>query len=147
MQACEHAGAPMPELRYEQTGLRVIFPFSVDGADIEPEKSSEKILTMIKAEPHISARNMAEKPGLTPGAVEKQIAPLKAGKHLKRFGPAKGGHWEVFEWKSCLKDKRMAISPGLYEQIVTKAIKKGRIGPDWVRRIGDGPSKPIEIKE
>ena len=67
----------MLELRYEQTGLRVIFSFSVDGADIEPEKGSEKILTMIKAEPHISAINMAEKPGLTQGQSKNRLRRLK----------------------------------------------------------------------
>ena len=99
MQACTDAGIPMPELRYEQTGLWMMFPFSADEAKIgsgkSSEKSSEKILTLIKGDPHISARNIAGQLGLTPRAVEKQIAQLKADLRLKRVGPPKGGHWEV----------------------------------------------------
>ena len=73
----------------------MIFPFSADKINIGSEKSSEKILTLIKADPYISARNMGKKLDLTPRAVEKQIAQLKAGKRLKRVGPPKDGHWEV----------------------------------------------------
>ncbi len=52
---------------------------------------------MIKEDPHISARSMAERLGLSSRAVEKQIAQLKADNRLKRIGSAKGGHWEVLD--------------------------------------------------
>ena len=95
MQACKDARVPLPELRYEQTGLWVIFSFFADAMKTGAEKSSEKILALIKGDPNISARKIAEQLDLTPRAVEKQIAQLKAGQRLERVGPAKGGHWEV----------------------------------------------------
>jgi ATP-dependent DNA helicase RecG len=59
------------------------------------EKSSEKILALIKANPTIAAKNIAETIGISPRAVEKTIAKLKKEKQLRRVGPYKGGHWEV----------------------------------------------------
>jgi len=38
---------------------------------------------------------IALKIGISPRAVEKQIAKLKKSGRLRRIGPAKGGHWEV----------------------------------------------------
>ena len=58
------------------------------------EKSSEKILTIIKDNPQVSARNIAKQLGLTSRAVEKQIAKLKAKGSLIRIGAAKGGYWK-----------------------------------------------------
>jgi ATP-dependent DNA helicase RecG len=59
------------------------------------EKSSEKILFLLKAEPKLSAREVANRLEITPRAVEKQIAKLRQEGRLRRIGPAKGGHWEV----------------------------------------------------
>lgn len=43
----------------------------------------------------LTAIVLAERIGITPKAVEKQIAALKAEGRLKRIGPDKGGHWQV----------------------------------------------------
>ena len=59
------------------------------------EKSSEKILSLLKTEPELAARKIALRIGLSPRAVEKQIAKLRQEGGLRRIGPAKGGHWEV----------------------------------------------------
>ncbi len=59
------------------------------------EKSSEKILEILQDRNTASAREIAEVLGLTPRAVEKHIAALKASGRLRRVGPDKGGHWEV----------------------------------------------------
>lgn len=59
------------------------------------EKSSEKILSLLRERNTVSAREIAEVLSLTSRAVEKQIAALKATGRLRRVGPAKGGHWEV----------------------------------------------------
>jgi len=61
------------------------------------EKSSEKILRHLRAEPTLSAKALAEKMGVSSRAVEKQIDLLKKEGHLRRVGSAKGGHWEVLE--------------------------------------------------
>ena len=59
------------------------------------EKSSEKILEIIAANPEISARQIAEMLNLSPRGVEKQVDKLKQQGRLKRIGPDKGGYWEV----------------------------------------------------
>ena len=58
-------------------------------------KSREKILQLLKEHPNYSARKLAEVIGITPKAVEKQIAKLKAEGLIRRDGPDKGGSWAV----------------------------------------------------
>jgi predicted HTH transcriptional regulator len=60
-------------------------------------KSSEKILSLVRIETALSAREIALRLGITPRVVEKQIARLQKDGRLKRAGPAKGGHWHVIE--------------------------------------------------
>jgi len=62
---------------------------------ISSEKSSEKSIRLLCAEPSLSAQEIARIIGISPRAVEKQIARLKKEGLLRRMGPAKGGHWEV----------------------------------------------------
>jgi predicted HTH transcriptional regulator len=61
------------------------------------EKSSEKILAYLSARTKASAREIAKAIGLISRAVEKQIAALKAAGRLRRLGPDKGGHWEIYK--------------------------------------------------
>jgi len=61
------------------------------------EKSSEKIFALLKAEPDLSARVVAERLEITQRAVEKQIANLRRDGRLRRIGPPRGGRWEVLE--------------------------------------------------
>lgn len=70
---------------------------SEKSSEIGSEKSSEKILKLIKENNKISAREIAQSLGITSRAVEKQIASLKITKKLGRIGSAKGGYWEVLE--------------------------------------------------
>jgi ATP-dependent DNA helicase RecG len=58
-------------------------------------ESQKKILGLVRENPYISKRQMAEKLGISETAVDKNIATLKKKGLLKRVGPAKGGHWEV----------------------------------------------------
>jgi len=59
------------------------------------EESSEKILLYLKEEPHLTAKDLAKRLGVTPRAIEKQIAKLRTEGHLRRVGSTKAGHWEV----------------------------------------------------
>ena len=67
---------------------------SVVGQDTS-EKTSEKIILLVKENPSISAKEIAEKLGVSSRAIEMQIAKLKKNNIITRIGPAKGGHWEV----------------------------------------------------
>ena len=66
-----------------------------EGSEKSSEKSSEKILALIKENKSISAREMAQIIGISQRAVEKQLAILRKEKRIKRVGGAKGGHWEI----------------------------------------------------
>ena len=68
---------------------------TVKGSEIGSEKSSEKILIMLKAEPELAAKEIAKRLEISPRAVEKQISKLRKAGLLRRIGPARGGHWEV----------------------------------------------------
>ena len=61
------------------------------------EIGSEKILGLLKANPRLAAREIAGTLGITPRAVEKQIARLRAEGRLLRIGPDRGGSWDVVE--------------------------------------------------
>ncbi len=58
-------------------------------------KSREIILNMLSKDGSLSAASLARRIGISPKAVEKHLANLKAAGRLSRIGPDKGGHWEV----------------------------------------------------
>lgn len=58
-------------------------------------KSREKIIALLSHDNTLSATALAELIGITPKAVEKQIAKMKADGALKRIGPDKGGYWQI----------------------------------------------------
>ena len=58
-------------------------------------KSREKIIALIRKDGTLSAAGIAGIIGITPKAVEKHIARLKAEGIIKRIGPDKGGHWAL----------------------------------------------------
>ena len=60
-----------------------------------PMKSREKIIALLSQDNTLSAAALAERIGITPKAVEKHIAKMKAEGILKRIGPDKGGHWQI----------------------------------------------------
>lgn len=59
------------------------------------QKSREKILALLKQDPSFTTRKLAEAIGITPKAIEKQLAKLKAEGLIERDGPDKGGKWKV----------------------------------------------------
>lgn len=61
------------------------------------EKTSEIILSTIRKNPKISARELSEILGISSRAVEKHISKLKANGVLKRIGHERTGHWEVID--------------------------------------------------
>ncbi|MEQ8152813.1 MAG: HTH domain-containing protein, partial [Smithellaceae bacterium] len=72
-----------------------ITPKTVMISEKTSEKTSEKIMGIIRTNKTVSARQLAEILGLTQRAIEHQIALLRQKGFLKRIGPAKGGYWEI----------------------------------------------------
>jgi ATP-dependent DNA helicase RecG len=64
-------------------------------SEISSEKSSEKILELLRLDPGSSAREVADTIGITQRAVEKQLSKLRDEGRIRRVGPDKGGRWEV----------------------------------------------------
>lgn len=59
------------------------------------QKSSQKILELIRKNPQITTIEMAEILSISRRAIAKQIASLKAENKLRRIGADNGGHWEI----------------------------------------------------
>lgn len=60
-------------------------------------KTSEKILALIQAAPHITIPELASEIGITSRSVERNIQKLKEEKLLKRIGSDKGGSWVIID--------------------------------------------------
>jgi ATP-dependent DNA helicase RecG len=50
---------------------------------------------MLKTNPGLTARELANVLGISQRAVEKQIYKLRQANRIRRIGPDKGGYWEV----------------------------------------------------
>ncbi|MEI6715419.1 MAG: ATP-binding protein [Verrucomicrobiota bacterium] len=109
--ACVAHGIAAPEFDSSMSGVMVTFRASTVYLDlirgtkneqVEPkttqkssEKSSEKIIAIIRRDPTIAAQHIANQLGLTSRAIEKHLSKLKAEGRIHRVGPDKGGHWEI----------------------------------------------------
>jgi ATP-dependent DNA helicase RecG len=58
-------------------------------------KASDKIISLIAANTHITVRELARQTGLTVRGVEWNLQKLRKDGKLKRIGGRKAGHWEV----------------------------------------------------
>ncbi len=63
----------------------------------EINESQRSILFLVQTNPSISKTELAEKIGINPSAVQKNLSTLKKKGFLRRVGPARGGHWEIIE--------------------------------------------------
>ena len=60
-------------------------------------KTEDKIVERIRQDVFITTEKLGENLGISKRAILKQIEKLKKQGHLRRIGPARGGHWEVVE--------------------------------------------------
>ena len=58
-------------------------------------KGQEKILALIRANPHISVSSIAKECDMSVKAIRNLIDELRENQLLERIGPAKGGYWKV----------------------------------------------------
>jgi ATP-dependent DNA helicase RecG len=75
--ACEKAGFPLPELRYETSGLWVLFPYKPKGQSGEKlgEKLGEKRAAIVNAmteNPKVTTKELAETLKISTTAIEKK---------------------------------------------------------------------------
>ena len=62
-----------------------------------PASARERILALLKAEPRLTQRQVAERVGLTRNGVKYHIKALRAAGAIRRTGSSKSGRWEVLE--------------------------------------------------
>ncbi|MEN8122277.1 MAG: winged helix-turn-helix transcriptional regulator [Bacteroidota bacterium] len=85
--------------------MRIIFPFEQseerliihESTEKGSEKSSEKVIKLIKENPKISAQALGLIIGISARAVEKHLASLKKSGVLKHIGSDKSGYWEIVD--------------------------------------------------
>lgn len=91
---CTKAGLPEPAFNYDFNGLMVEFK----GATAEAsEKTSEKILELVKANPEITIQELASGIGISNSSIGRNFQKLQKENLLKRIGADKGGRWDVVE--------------------------------------------------
>ena len=59
------------------------------------QKTVDKLLSLLKANPHLTQKGMVNALMVTRSTIQKHLANLKSAGRLRRVGPDKGGHWEV----------------------------------------------------
>lgn len=107
--ACEAAGSPGPELRYEPNDLWLEFPFSEDylaalgnrlgktRVETPVETTQETVMRLMRENPSITQRSLAEKLGLSDGGLKYHIDKMRRAKRIRHVGPTKAGYWEVLK--------------------------------------------------
>ena len=60
-------------------------------------KTTEKIVRLMKANPYITNKELAEVCGITEDGVYWNTKKLKKNNRIRRIGGDKGGYWEVIE--------------------------------------------------
>ncbi len=63
------------------------------------QKTSDKLLALLRVQPHLTQVGMGAVLGISRQAVQKHLKSLKNAKRLVRVGPDKGGHWRVSNCK------------------------------------------------
>ena len=67
------------------------------GSGKTTEKTTEKIVRLMKANPYITNKELAEVCGITEDGVYWNTKKLKKNNRIRRIGGDKGGYWEVIE--------------------------------------------------
>ena len=67
------------------------------GSGKTTEKTTEKIVRLMKANPYITNQELAEACGITEDGVYWNTKKLKKNNRIRRIGGDKGGYWEVIE--------------------------------------------------
>ena len=67
------------------------------GINVGRNRHEAAVLTVLRRQPHATAKAIAEVSGLSSRQVERILAALKKEGAILRLGPNKGGRWEVKE--------------------------------------------------
>lgn len=99
----EAAGLPEPKIVETTTNVTVVLYNGKTAAnnaqttENTTQKTTEKIIRILKERPYATAGQLAEELGLTIDGVDYNIRKLKKQDRIVRIGGDKGGHWEINE--------------------------------------------------
>ena len=98
----EYLGSGMPRIlkayprecfRFSENFSRMVFPFAYSKKT--SEKTSEKILRMIREDNQLTIAMLSAKVGVSTRSIERTLKNLQKKGVLVRQGPDKGGHWQI----------------------------------------------------
>lgn len=118
IEACKTAGSPEPQFKYDGGGLWTTFFFSKEyqegigaiesrpEADQKPtrnrpetdqKKREEAIIELIKGNPYISRKEIAQQLSIHESSVKRRLASLQERNIIERIGATKGGYWKIIK--------------------------------------------------
>ncbi len=89
------AGNATPFLEFMLEAINDTVRTVAIGSEKNTEKSSEKIVALLRADPTMTIAALATALSLSTRAVEKALQKLQVAGRIQRIGPAKGGRWSV----------------------------------------------------
>ena len=95
---CRDHKIPDPKFSYSNREFRVVMkrkPLVSPVKEKTTQKTTQKILALIKNNPNITRQELAQALSLSENGIKFHLRNLKANNFLRRIGPDKGGHWEV----------------------------------------------------
>ncbi|MBL4904159.1 MAG: winged helix-turn-helix transcriptional regulator [Desulfocapsa sp.] len=96
--SCLNSGTTQPEFSYEHTGLWVRFSFTapdVGEKESTQETTQERIILLLKANPVMSRKGLADQIGITADGIKYHLKKLSDNGVIKHRGSTKSGYWEV----------------------------------------------------
>ena len=100
--ACKEINAPLPDFKYEESGLWIVLPFAVQKRaskkdEKTPVKTPVKIVAMMRENPEVTLADIAQSIGKSVSAVERAASKLVKSGKIRYKGSKKTGRWEVLE--------------------------------------------------
>jgi len=98
---CKKENAPFPKIEFNENYFYVTFRQSREYLKLAvketTQKTTQKIIELIKENPSITREELARALNITPDGVKYHLQNLKKKGILKRIGGKKGGYWKVVE--------------------------------------------------
>ena len=97
------AGLPEPKIVETTANVTVVLyngktaAYNAQTTENTTQKTTEKIIRILKERPYATAGQLAEELGLAIDGVDYNIRKLKKQDRIVRIGGDKGGHWEINE--------------------------------------------------
>ena len=90
-------GMEVPVYKEEMSGMSVYIKRRVNNVNSKEmsQKTSQKIIDLIKEDPNISTQDMADIIGIDRRNIARNLKKLQENGIVKRIGPDKGGYWEI----------------------------------------------------